>query len=432
MKKLDVSRISRLFENNKFLRVLAVVIAVIAWFLVTTLVNNDAASTVRNVEISTDLSGSAAGTNGLCIVSMSEETVDVHVTGKSYQIGLLKGDDFSAELDLSGVTEPGRYELEVLVTPRDTSRKNISPQDFAIAQVLPDRVTVEFERLVDTTLPLSAYTPNVTAEDGCFLEQATVTPAEITLSGPESVVERIASARAVSETETTLSASQTLQCSLQLLDENGEEIDQSLLRLPDEEYRITIPVYQQIDVPLTFDYINVPDGIDVSQLSYEMSAESISIGVPVDAAAEVESISLGEIDFRRIDIGSVFTLDVSLLAGYINMDGLEEVTVSFPSEGMGYTRLSSDNIVMRNVPAQYRVELLTDRLSNIKFVGPEDVVEALSPSDVLVTVDFADFSLSAGEQRIPVEISLPDVKQAWAVGVDYSVLVRVSENTAAG
>ena len=73
---------------------------------------------------------------------------------------------------------------------------------------------------------------------------------------------------------------------VELLDENGEEIDQSLLRLPDEEYRITIPVYQQIDVPLTFDYINVPDGIDVSQLSYEMSAESISIGVPVDAAAE--------------------------------------------------------------------------------------------------------------------------------------------------
>lgn len=426
MKKLDVSRISRIFESNRFLQVISVIIAVIAWFLVTTLVNNDAISTVRGVEISTDLSGSAAGTNGLCVVSMSEDTVDVRVTGKSYQIGLLERDDFTATLDLSTVTEPGRYELNVLVTPQDTSRKNISNQDFEILQTQPEKVTVEFDRLVDTTLTLEAYTPNVTAAEGCFLEQAMVTPGEIVISGPDSVIDQIATARVVNETQTELSASQTMEGTLQLLDENGEEIDLSLLTVPEDNYRITVPVYKQIDVPLTFDYINVPDGIDVTELSYEMSAESISIGVPVDAASDVESISLGEIDFRRIDVGSVFTLDVSLLAGYINMDGIEEVTVSFPPDGMDYTRLSSDNIVLRNVPAQYDVELLTERLSNIKFVGQQAVIDSLSPSDVLITVDFADITLSAGEQRVPVQISLLDEKQAWAVGVDYSVLVRVS------
>ena len=426
MKKLDVSRISRIFESNRFLQVISVIIAVIAWFLVTTLVNNDAISTVRGVEISTDLSGSAAGTNGLCIVSMSEDTVDVRVTGKSYQIGLLERDDFTATLDLSTVTEPGRYELNVLVTPQDTSGKNISNQDFEILQAQPEKVTVEFDRLVDTTLTLEAYTPNVTAAEGCFLEQAMVTPGEIVISGPDSVIDQIATARVVNETQTELSASQTMEGTLQLLDENGEEIDLSLLTVPEDNYRITVPVYKQIDVPLTFDYINVPDGIDVTELSYEMSAESISIGVPVDAASDVESISLGEIDFRRIDVGSVFTLDVSLLAGYINMDGIEEVTVSFPPDGMDYTRLSSDNIVLRNVPAQYDVELLTERLSNIKFVGQQEVIDSLSPSDVLITVDFADITLSAGEQRVPVQISLLDEKQAWAVGVDYSVLVRVS------
>lgn len=61
-----------------------------------------------------------------------------------------------------------------------------------------------------------------------------------------------------------------------------------------------------------------------------MSADKLLIGVPVDAATDVKSISLGEIDFRKIDIGSVFQFDVSLLAGYINIDGVQEVTVSFP------------------------------------------------------------------------------------------------------
>ena len=421
MKKINFD-FSRLFENSKFLKICSVIVAVAAWFAVTTLVSNDAVSTIKDVSISTDLTGTAAETNGLSIVSLSDETVDVRITGKSYQIGLLEKEDFQAKLDLSEVTQPGRYELDVQVEMPDNSN-NV---EYEISRVKPEKVTVEFDRLVDSTLTPEAYVPNATAPAGCFLEQAMVSPSEIPISGPESVIQKIKTVRVVNEDKVELKTSQSLDGTLQLLDENGHEIDMSQLTVQTEGYKITVPVYKQVEVPLTFDYINVPDGIDISKISYEMSQEKLVIGVPVDAAADVKSISLGEIDFRKIDVGSIFNFDVSLLAGYINIDGVDEVTVSFPSEGMDYAKISCDNIVLKNVPAKYDVKLLTTKLSGIKFVGEASVVEKLSPSDVVATVDFSNVSLSAGEKRVPVRITLSGEQQAWAVGVDYSVLVRIS------
>ncbi len=66
MKKINFD-FSRLFENSKFLKICSVIVAVAAWFAVTTLVSNDAVSTIKDVSISTDLTGTAAETNGLSI-----------------------------------------------------------------------------------------------------------------------------------------------------------------------------------------------------------------------------------------------------------------------------------------------------------------------------------------------------------------------------
>ena len=420
MKKFEFSK---LFENSKFLKVLSVLVAVASWFAVTTLVNNDAVSTIRDIPISMNISGSAAETNGLSIVGISKDTVDLRIIGKSYQIGGLEKEDFEATLNLSSVTQPGQYELPIEIKQVNTE-KNV---DYQVDKIKPETVTVEFDRLVDATLTPEAYVPNITAAKVCFLEKAMVTPDEIKITGPESVIKRIKTTQIVNEEKQEISSSQTVTGTLRLLDENDNEIDLSRITSQQNEYKITIPVYKQVEVPLTFDFVNVPAGIDAGKLEYEMSADKLLIGVPVDAATDVKSISLGEIDFRKIDIGSVFQFDVSLLAGYINIDGVQEVTVSFPDEGMGYVKLNCDNIVMKNVPANYNVKLITEKISDIKFVGPISVVSKLSAEDVVATVDFANISLSKGEKRVAAKITLVGDHQAWAVGTDYSVLVRVTE-----
>lgn len=66
-----------------------------------------------------------------------------------------------------------------------------------------------------------------------------------------------------------------------------------------------------------------------------MSHSEITIATPNNAVDSISELSVGNIDFRKVDVGSVITLDVNLPSSYRNVDNITQVTVKFPSEGMG-------------------------------------------------------------------------------------------------
>ena len=244
-------------------------------------------------------------------------------------------------------------------------------------------------------------------------------PTSVTLTGPAAEIEQVH--RVVLEnTETmTLTKSTTVSGTFVFYDENGAPLEQSGNITTDAvDPRITMPVYQRMTLPLTVDYINVPDGLDIEQLNYTLSNETITIGVPVDAGVSLESISLGQIDVRNIQEDYSYTFEVSLPAGYLNLSGLEEVTVTFTDQ-LERTTLDSTNIVTTNRPSGYNITVNTTRLTGITFVGfPEDIA-GLTGDDVVVTLDFSNVRLTQGEQQVRAAISLNNGATAWAVGVYY-------------
>lgn len=423
MKKFSFSK---LFDNDRFLKVFSLLVAVLAWFLVTTMDGKSNTKwVIKDVPISTDLSDTTAGNNGLSIVSISEETVHVNVTG-NYKVGGLNKDSVKVTMDVSRVTEPGPYTLDLVVSKADESN-----QDYEIEDSKPKRVKVEFERVESKAMALEAYTPNITASNDLFLDKSVVTPNELTVSGPKPIMDSIKLCRVETTEKAVLSKSQTFEGTLKFYDENGKEIDDSLLKYNQEnKFTITVSVYKKMTVPLTFNYINVPEGIRSDEIPYTMSADTIDVGVPVDAATELKEISLGQIDFRKIDVGTTFPFaEVPLLAGYININSLKDVTVTFAPQESGYTsnKFTSENIVLKNPPANYNIEVLTSRLSDIKFVGRQDVIDALNVNDIVITVDCEAINISEGDRRVNVKISLAGGQQAWAVGEDYSMLIRVKD-----
>ena len=106
---------SKLFDNNLFVKVLSVVIAVISWFLVAVFVSEDARVTIYNVPVTIDMENSSAQLLGLEPVEGNEQTVNVTVQGKRYQVGALTADSFEVVALPSAVTSAGTYELEVTV-----------------------------------------------------------------------------------------------------------------------------------------------------------------------------------------------------------------------------------------------------------------------------------------------------------------------------
>ncbi len=414
---------SGLFENNRFLKILSILIAIITWFLIIATVDPNTYSTISNVPVSVDLSGTIAESSGLTVLNTDVQYIDVRVRGKAFYVGRLGPDDFSATVNLTSVTAPGTYSLEVRVEAKESNNDN-----YEIVSTTPSTIELSFDRLATKTFEPEASAPNVTAAEGYIIDQYTVSPGELTISGPENKVNQIAKCIVQNTEKLQINSSSVLDGTLVLQDSNGNEIDQEYLQFSSEDLRITIPLYQKTTLPLTFDYINVPSGIDTSEISYTIEpADELNVAIPVDAAAGVESLSLGEVDFRMVDLGKTISMDVSLLAGYLNLDDITTVNITFGSEGMSSTYLSCENIVLKNVPSNYNAELLSSRISDIKFVGNADDIAALTSSDIVATVDFSKLgSITPGQQRLEALISVVDGSQAWAVG-KKSVLVSIEE-----
>lgn len=422
---------SNLWENDRFLKILSVVVAFLAWFIISITIDTNASATIKKIPVEIELENTAAENtaaenSGLDVIDTETRYVDISIRGKSYEIGRLGPEDFTATLSLEEVTKPGTYTLNVLVNPT----KDV-PKDVTISSINTPTLEVQFDRILEKTFPLEASAVNVQAADGYIFEGYTVSPKEITVRGPASVIEKISKCVVENTDKMILSSSVAIDGELIFLDASNNEIDAKYLQYYNNEFKISIPLYKKVTLPLTFDYINVPEGIDTSKIHASIEPKEIEVAIPVDAAAGIEEISVGQVDFRKLDIEKTISAEISLLSGYINLDEVNEATIDFGLSSDRYQKalLSSDNIVLKNVPSEYEVSVITEKIADIPFVGENAVIEGLTSSDVLITADFSNISnLKPGEQRVPVTITVLNNKQAWAVA-EKSIFVSVTKKS---
>lgn len=419
-------KLNSLIRSDRFLMVFSVLLAIVIWLIVVSLVDPEDDYTIKDIPVTINLSGTSAESNGLSVVDTTQHAIDYTVHGKIYEIGKLTADNFSATCNVPDISEPGVYTLTISVSPRDTE---IEYTEVSIAP--SNKIDVEFDRLAQKTFTLEASVSNKEPADGYIIDKYTTTPQTLDVKGPESVMGTIDRVVVQNDESMVIKTSTAIDGELIFLDANGMRIDSSSLRYKDTDFKISIPLYKKTTLPLVFDYINVPEGIDTDAIHATISpADEINVAIPVDAATGVDKISLGQVDFRKIGLNKSFTFDVPLLAGYINLDEINQVTVSFDvTEENGYaqTYLNANNIVITNVPSGYDVAKITEQVSDILFVGKKDVIANLSSADVVLTADLSTVAtLSEGEQRVAVAITVNDKKQAWAVG-EKSILISVSK-----
>ncbi len=408
----------KLFDNNKFIVILSVLIAVVAFFVVKiTMVPVDS-RTLSDVPVTIDLAGTAAEKADLSVIGDTDFKVDVTVTGTRSIVGGLKAADIQIEANTAVVTKAGTYQLELEV---------VNGAADLTYEISPRALTVNFDTIISKEIEVTAETGNLTVPEGFILEIPFAQPETVTVQGPKTDVEKIVKCVARADVSGTLQETTVSRGEVSFYDANNNklEFDQYLTYTP-QTINVTVPVYKQKTVPLTFAFTNVPDGFPIDQLKYEMSHSEITIATPNNAVDSISELSVGNIDFRKVDVGSVITLDVNLPSSYRNVDNITQVTVTFPSEGMGSKLLTISNLNIVNTPAEYNIQLVTNRLSNVKIVGDADVVKGITAADVVASIDLMDTTVTTGQFSVPVKISVPNKGLVWAAG-EYTVVIRASE-----
>lgn len=409
--------LSSLFRKTAFNKAFSLLLAFSLWFYVVYAIDNDDIKTIRDVPITID--ESALSNLGLSVVDGDDATVTVQVQGKRYDIGNLEAEDITVRAALGTVKGAGRYELalEPVLT---------GGEKYSVEIAGSKSVWIVFDRELSKTMEVTPNVNGISVPEGYVLGSIEVSPAEITVRGPENDINKIARAEVAYTADTPLTVSQTLSAEILFYDREGNPVSSDYIIKSVSYCDIVIPVKKMAELPLTLSFTNTPTGLDPEDLNYTLSNETIQVAAPEDQLRSYYEILVGNINFETLDLTeqNVYSFEVELPNGFINVDNIETVVAEFDNTNFSAQYLNLDNFVLVNVPSGYEADTTTTAINNVKIIGDAAVLQNIRAGDFVVEIDLSEREVHLGQYEMPVSIYAPGKGLVWAVG-GYSAVISV-------
>ncbi|MBQ9925462.1 MAG: hypothetical protein IJO51_05530, partial [Clostridia bacterium] len=225
-------------------RLASLVSAVILWFFVVDSMDKTMTLPVTNFPIEFTGTGLLLN-NDLVIIEGADSTVSFEIDGKTSKLKTIDMNYVRATADLSNITVPGTYDVkyELSTIHSGVTLRKMNPS-----------VRIVVDRMVSKLVPVD-LTLGGKLEEGYILDRRSLSPDAITVTGPQSVLDKIVSAKAAFDisglqesTETTLGYA--------LIDAEGDEVKSNYLSTNTASVQLELAIRQTGEIPLI---LNVKD-----------------------------------------------------------------------------------------------------------------------------------------------------------------------------
>ena len=381
---------------------LSLAIAFGLWLYVITTVSPGSTDTYYNIPIVWE-GESVLNENGLMVTAVSSNTVNLRLSGNRSDLSKVNSANITIKADLSKIREPGTQIPISYSTP--TFPGEVASNAFVIETKEPDTIYVTVVRRVSKTVPVEVVWVGSTAE-GFMIdrENKTLDYPEVTVTGPESVVNSIAMATiSVDLDGRRESISETYNYTL--CDDQGNPVDARLITTDVEQVRLDVSIRRVKDLRLTYNLVP-GGGADADNTTVKLSAETIRVSGSEAALENLgDTLTIGTINLADITKSSEsLTFAISLPEGITNLTGITEVTADVSFHGLATKELTITNIQSVNVPEGLTVELITEKLV-VTLRGPTTLISRVTPEDVAVVVDFTGAEVGTSTFKATVSIS---------------------------
>lgn len=408
----------KMYQNDKVLLALSVLLATIFWGIITFIVDPNDVKVISDIDVIINLHGSATQRLGLVLVDREEQRLQVTVSGKRTVLSKLTKNDITAIAQLTNVTEPGRHDLPIDI------RKTNANANFEIESASFSIISATFDYTSTKIIPIDVDTTGTTAADGYFLGIPLVSDGVVEITGPESTVSKVSSAVIRVPANTDLTQTYVHQGDIILLDYEKNPIENSKLTLSVYSSNVTIPVLKQKNLPIIVDFRNAPADYLTNPLSYVVTPPYITLAGPQDTMNSWEAFVAGTIDFTQLDENKdTFDFKVSLSTGFYNIDEVSSIKVKLNMSNFTSKTFTLTSFEAIDAQPGQTVTFTTTRLTNVKVVGPKNVIRNLKASDIIAQVDVSD-STTAGQYELPAVIKVKGRNDCWGYG-NYTVITNI-------
>lgn len=413
--------LSHLLNNNKFVTILAIVIAVIFWLTINIGQNTTINKTITDVTVNITTEDTSVGALGLDVVGGgTNQKVNVKVSGPSYVVSSLTASDILVTASMSDVTQAGTYQLPLIAT------KNGTLTDYSIISVTPETLEVTFDNIDTDTFTPTAYAEGAKAVDGLIAESAVITDTSystIDIRGPATELAKIATVQAYSAVNKTLSETESFNAVIRLLDADGNEIDQSPFTLEYTDLKITVPIYKSKELTIVPTFTNLPSAYTASTVPYTLSTSMVNVIGPPEVIDNLTQIELKPIDFNNVSPDSLtFSCQLSLPNAVKDMDNLNAVDVTLNLTNLTTAKYTVSVVSTVNLDSALTANV-TQTIKNVTLCGDADTLAAIDESTLYAEVDLS--GKAAGEYNVLAKVKAVGAGGVWQVGT-YSVLVSIT------
>ncbi|MCD7806763.1 MAG: hypothetical protein LUH19_05400 [Lachnospiraceae bacterium] len=371
--------------HNWYLKLFSLVSAVVLWAVAYNIENPVTSTRFANVQV-TFLNTEVLEDNGqvYTVLNNSDVVRTVTVSASRSIIDDISDSDIEVTADFSKMRLDGTVDLTFAC-----SKYEGNVTFTASSTTLELDVEDKMERYLRLTADVTG-----TAADGYIISGSTIEQNQLSVSGPESIVSSIVTAKASVVLEDATENVVTY-ADIVLYDSEGNEVSQDRLTLGSSRVRVTVEVLKTNTVPLIFE-------VDVTPatgylLSGELTASETMVTLAgksgvVDAVTEIV-ISGEEYLVTNATEDVVFEIDVDdfLPTGVVRADssGNGVITVTQPVEEIYESEitLAGSRITISNVPEGYIVELVEDSSVTVVVSGLQADVENVRTSDITAVVD---------------------------------------------
>ena len=282
-------------KNDLKLKILSIIVAIFMWTFVINTTNPTVNKSYRNIPVvirnQDDLEK-----KGYTIIGKDESyATSVKLKGSREKLLSLRSENIYASVDISDLKE-GVQSLDIEV---DT------PSGVSVDEIEPGEINLNIQKVIEKTMPVNLiFSEEI--KDGRIVEVNELSPKEVTVKGPASIINKIDRAELRID-DINLLDGKIHNLPVKVLDKNGKSL--SDINISHQDVNVSFLVYETKRVNLKLVTIGRIDR-DYEETARELSPDSIVIKGQESVIRDIEEIPTKPVNINYLRSNS--TGDVKL------------------------------------------------------------------------------------------------------------------------
>lgn len=401
--------------NKSTLKILSLLIAILIWVVVKNVQDPMLVKVITRIPVTIVNESYLASRLEVPLLIEGQDTVNVKVKGRESVVKELAREDFTAVADMTQIIS---METTPRMVPVKVSCEGLLDSDISVT---PGNIQVDIEKQTSVEKIIAVNTGDTVPDKNYEVGVLKANPEKVTISGPESIVNKIDRVVAMVDVSDRKETRTELDSELKIYDKNQDELSEKQLSYLDlkeirnNKIKVTAEFWKaQNKISLKVESSGSPKhGYQVSEI--KLVPDTISIAGTDEALQKLaEAGNTLEIPGSMIDVSgksSDFEVNIDLtellpentkLARDLNSSVIATVKI-LPYNSQDF-ELPATQIQTENIPEDMDLVFGQEKIT-VRLKGKDEDLKNLKPETVQMKIDLKGYK--EGEYTVPVTVTLP-------------------------